>query len=57
MGTEQVQVDQEEAGYVLATRKRQDYQIHRGTRAKISGPFEMLEYLRPNPDDLPPHPV
>jgi hypothetical protein len=57
MGTEQVQVDQEEAGYVLATRKRQDYQTHRGTRAKISGPFEMLEYLRPNPDDLPPHPV
>jgi hypothetical protein len=57
MATEQVQVDQKEVGYVLATLDRRQYQIHRDTRVKISGLFEMLEYLHPNPDDLPRHPA
>jgi hypothetical protein len=37
---------------VLATREGRDYQIHQDTRVKISEPFEMLEYLHPNPNDL-----
>lgn len=56
MVSEQVQVDQKEVGYVLAMRERRHHHIHRDTHVRIVGLFEMLEYLHPNPDDLPRHP-